>query len=202
MAQSDSNEEVDVVTFDNLRKKKKPHYKEVAILLDPNLGDAVDEIRAEILAIEKGMIIHATRSNKTLSEAELKKIDKDLKEANKRLEEAENLMYEASIVFKFKSIGRRAMDDLLTSNLPTKAQIADARTEGNTDLQYNPDTFPQALISASCVSPAMGLEEVQELWDDEGWTTTELLTLFTAAQEANQDFRSLDPKKGSGRTRS
>jgi len=186
-------------TFDHLKSKKKPHYSEVAILMDPEIGVKHDELTQELLKLEKRKLSLSSRKGQD-KEKDLEKLLSDIEDLEDQITEAEKDMYDASVVFKFKSTGRRKMDDLLTENTPTGRQIEEAKQAGNPDLQYNPDTFPQALIAESCVDPELSKEEVQDLWEDDSWTTPELLALFTGAQDANQDFRVLDPKKGFGQT--
>ena len=211
MAKSDSKEEKSSkgldeplkkpLTFDHLKSKKKPNYKDQIILLDPSKGNAVDEVKEKLAAVEKKIFLKDSIKTPGPSvKSDIKALNKELESLKEDLEAAEEAMYEASALFRFKSIGRNSMDELLAENSPSPRQIEEAKVEGNNDLQYNPETFPQALIAASCVEPDMSVEDVQELWDDEDWTTPELLSLFTAAQEVNQDFRLLDPKKGYGLT--
>ncbi len=64
----------------------------------------------------------------------------------------------AKVEFRFRSIGKRAWADLLAAHPPTKPQrTADPR------IDHNPRTFPVAAIAASCVDPAMTVDDVKRL---------------------------------------
>jgi len=81
----------------------------------------------------------------------------------------------AEVEFRFRSLGRRAYSDLLRAHPPTEAQKADA--PAGQVLMWDADTFPPALMSATCVQPAdttldwwrgvyddWGLGQVERLW--------------------------------------
>lgn len=75
-----------------------------------------------------------------------------------RLTEIEAEMESSLIEFRFRSIGHRAWADLLRDHPPTKAQLQLDRT-----LDHNPETFPTAAVSASCIEPVMTVAEVERL---------------------------------------
>lgn len=171
-------------------KKKKTKTVEVPILLDPDLADELDEAKKE-----KGRLELLQRQKKVALPEDF---DEQMKAAEERLDEANEAITENTVVFKFKGIGRRAMDELIDEHQPTNKQKALAREQGETDLQYNPETFPQALVAASCFEPDLTPEEAAEMWDSDDWNTSELVTLFMAAQEVNSYIKHLEVKKGSG----
>lgn len=87
---------------------------------------------------------------------------------------------ETELTMLFKSIGYKDYDDLLSSHQPSKEQSKDGA-------QWNPDTFPPALISACSVDPVIGLEEAKELWLSDQWSRGELMDLFFAVAKLNTD---------------
>lgn len=69
-------------------------------------------------------------------------------------EEIESLRRE----FRFRAVGKRRWSDLLAEHPPTKEQLAKFSR-----LDHNPETFPVAAIAASCIDPAMSVEQVGRL---------------------------------------
>lgn len=178
--------ESDVKTdFKSMIKKKKVKTTVAPILLEPDLADALDETQRLLGRLYVG-------GSKAGASEELKK---KIAELEKQAEKQKKELEEHTLYFRFRSIGRVGLDDMLSEHAPTKQQIAKAREQGETDLQYNPDTFPVALIAASSYEPEMTLEEVQEMWDSPDWNTNELVLLFMKAQEANNYLKELSPKK-------
>jgi multidrug efflux pump subunit AcrA (membrane-fusion protein) len=195
MAKSVDTEETSALTFERLKKRKKARVKELSLLLDPEVGEERDAAKKALRDAE------VRRSALKREGASLTQANKDVKAAEADLEAAEEALRDATAVFKFSSIGRIKMEELLEAHEPTEKQIQEAKAEGVTELQYNPSTFPQALIAASCIEPNLTEEQVEEIWDDESWNTNELVALFQVAQEVNQYVRTVDLGKGSGQTR-
>lgn len=84
----------------------------------------------------------------------------------------------ARIEFRFRSIGHRAWADLMAAHPPTKEQI---KALGRID--HNPETFPIAAIAASCVEPAMTVDDVAQL--DRALNDTQFNLLLVRCVEAN-----------------
>ena len=89
-------------------------------------------------------------------------------ETAQRIADIESEMEAALIEFRFKGIGRRQWADLLAEHPPTKQQKLLDR-----NAPYD-DTFEYAAIAASCVQPAMTVEQVRALdasgaVDVQGW---------------------------------
>jgi hypothetical protein len=126
----------------------------------------------------------------------------ELAEAQAAHDALEERRDECAIEFVFRSIGRPAFEELVGEHPATKAQKEEAKREGNEDLTWNPETFPQALVKAALVSPEMSEEDVEEMWDSPDWNQAELISLFYAALEVNQSRRIIEVGKGSGTTQS
>ncbi len=88
----------------------------------------------------------------------------------------------STVVLRFRAVGHKRYKALLDAHPPTDEQKQDENHP-----PYNSETFPIALIAASCVEPRMTEEQVQEL-DDE-WNTSELVPLWLAAIEVNTQRR-------------
>ncbi|WP_329317997.1 hypothetical protein [Streptomyces sp. NBC_01262] len=108
--------------------------------------------------------------------------------ASAALDEAQRVLAEATLTLTFRGLPRPVWEQLLREHPPTEAQ-ADA------GMEYNVETFPAALISASHVErdeadaevPGMSVEDAQELLD--AWPDSEAKALFTAALMVNQTLR-------------
>jgi hypothetical protein len=84
----------------------------------------------------------------------------------------------AKVEFRFRSIGHRAWADLMAAHPPTKEQV---KVLGRID--HNPLTFPSAAIAASCVDPAMTVDDVAQL--ERLLNDTQFNLLFVRCIEAN-----------------
>lgn len=90
----------------------------------------------------------------------------------------------AEVEFVFQDIGRKAFTDMVRAHPATKEQ-QDLLADGGQRLEWNPDTFPPALLAASCVSPA---DTSQAWWDRkyEEWSVGQLNRLWRACLQAQQ----------------
>lgn len=75
--------------------------------------------------------------------------------------ELQRVAKESEVEFVFRDIGRHAYDQLLQAHPPTSEQRQIAEDNGG-QVEWNIETFPPALLAASCVSPA---------WTDRAWWT-------------------------------
>lgn len=175
--------------------RKKPRTQTVTIILDPDLEDALVAAREHQDAAQRRA--DANPANAAAAA--------DLAEANEQLAAAEAAARAESITYRFKALGRQAFEDLRAEYPPTKAQRDEYKAKALGmglaafqvgDLGHNPDTFPPVLIAASCVSPAMTVEEAQAMWDSDDWSAAELGELFGAALSVNQTTRRVELGKG------
>lgn len=113
-------------------------------------------------------------------------------------EKAKEALQETCIKFVFEPIGSKRLDKLRLEHAPTEAQMTEAAREG-VQINFNPDTFPAALIDVCAVEPAHEAGEIEkELLEDEDgtWNKAEIGDLFGAALSVNQDRRRHDLGKG------
>jgi hypothetical protein len=177
---------------DRKRKEKKPTFKTAYILMDPALGDELDALIARRTDLQAKVV--RSPNNEEL-QARLRAVQSEVEELEQRVEEETE-------PYVFRSIGRPKMEKLLEDNPPTAEQIAEAKKEGINEVSFNPETYPSALIAEASYDPVMDLEEVQDMWDSPDWNTSEILELFTAAQEAQISYRKASNlKKGFKGTR-
>lgn len=192
-------------TFDHLRSKKKPLVRTTYVVLDPDMVERFEEART---AVDVAQI----RSNSDPKDAQRKL---DLQAAKDAFEALRMELEETDAVVKvtFRGIGRKTYDDLIQDHPPTLEQLAKAKKDGHSDLAFNLDTFPPAIVAASMVEPTLTLEQVQEIWDSDEWNQVELGELFNSAMQVNGTRRTVDlgkdspligssaPKSGTARNR-
>lgn len=118
----------------------RPVEKTVRILLDARLADEHAELEQRLLG--------ARRDSGLAND--------DVPQVAARLAELEERMETEATPFTFRSVGRQKWRKLLGEHPPTAEQARDG-------LDHNPDTFPLAAIAASCVAPAMTVDDVVRL---------------------------------------
>ena len=102
-----------------------------------------------------------------------------------RLVEIEQETRDRRVSFRFRALSRKQWMDLLAAHPPTKKQLdEDARLRGmRAGLDFNPATFPVAVIAACCVDPEMTVDDAKRLEDSLHFVQFE--TLWGAALECN-----------------
>ena len=169
-------------TFDHLRSKKKPITRSVAICSDSDLQDAWDLLQMQV-----------TNARSTLTFRDDEQTQRELDDLLAQVEEMKPQVEEATLTFRFRSLSRKKYDELQSAHLPTPAQIQEAKDSGLGIPAVNTDSFPPALIAASCVEPEMTLDDAKSLWeDDENWSQGELTMLYEVAIAVNQQRRVID----------
>lgn len=166
--------------MDHLRSKKKPVRKIVWVAGDSELADEVANLESGLSREEGSLSVmpEGPRREAALQEHNAKKELHAAKHAE---------LEECSIKFVFQSIGRKNYEALLEQHQPTEKQVADQKAaDPKTPLEFNPETFPVALVVASIVEPDADKEELGEwLLNGEEWNSAEFMTLFMAALEVN-----------------
>lgn len=138
----------------------RPREAEVSLCLAGDLAADADRLAAEIDRI--GSVPRTSLADvdpRTALVAELEKVHAKMR-AN-------------SAVFRFRALSRKDYSDLLAAH-----QSRDATKEA-----WNLDTFPPALIAASCIEPAMTVEQAEDLFSRINQNGRDLL--WSAAWRAN-----------------
>lgn len=174
------------VTYDHLRSRKKPITQSVRIALDNDLAEKYEDAKNKL----------ETARNRVGVRPDNQQFQDDLEIALAEVDVLKSQVDDESVLFTFRSIGRRKFDDLVTAHQPTAEQQRKHRNDGQGDLNWNVDTFPPALIFASLVSPIMEEQEVKDLWDSDDWSGAETTALFIAAMEVNSNRKIVDLGKG------
>jgi len=170
------------MTYDHLRSRKKPNIKTVRLTLDSEVADIFEDAKAEVERLK--IRVDYKPDDKTLRA--------EYHAAMEKFAEAKAQVMDHSVLFKFRSIGRKRFDDLIFEHPPTDAQIKKAKDNGTGDVNWNEDTFPVALIHACLIEPKLEEQEVKDLWESEDWAGSEVLALFYAALEVNSSRRAID----------
>lgn len=130
-------------SFADVMGVAKPRETGVTLCLAGDLAARADHL-AEQLAMAKdrpGPTSLADVDPRRELEAELEKVHAAMRPSN--------------VVFRFQGLGRTQYSDLLAAH-PPRPGVAD-------DGAWNNDTYPNALIAASCLEPVMTVEQVEQL---------------------------------------
>lgn len=174
------------ITFETLKKRKKPQTEEVPVCMDPKVAEEYARAK-ERTKIARSAYAKAPESLKEIKNEELE--TSLLAEAK-----VKDRFDDEIVVFKFRAIGREPLDELISEHPPTDEHLAQAKKE-NVEIQFNVDSFPPALIAASCTSPKLTEAQAQEIWDSEDWNSAELQRLYAAAMMVNQVFTDVEKLK-------
>lgn len=155
-------------TLDHLRKKE-PIRASIDIILNDHALEDYEEAKK---SYELSLL------NKRVSEEDRAALKEALECAKVELEEA-------TVTMTFQAIGRGAYERLMNDHPATEEQKIE-----NEDVPYNPDTFPPALIAASCIEPKMEEEDAKEICDT--WNGAEVTLLFYTALQVNTATRTVD----------
>lgn len=168
------NTSAEVTTADELLGRlRNPDFvqvRTVPLFIGPN--DLVQ--RLEALEDE----LESARSTSIGLESDVPRLVSEIDAVNEELAQYE-------FKFKVRALARREWSDLLAAHPPTKEQ-----KKSGERVDFNPETFPQALLSACLVHPKMTVEQVEELsaGGDEGGglTDAQFNVLFNAAVYVSQ----------------
>src|ERR1035437_5077976 len=174
------------LTYDHLKSRKKPTVSRLPLCLD---SDVADKLRTA--EVEEVLAREAANERPQDRQEQIK-----LSDAQDALQAAREAAEQETVVFVFKSIGRPRWDALLDEHPATSKQRDELRKQGVTgDLNYNADTFPQALVAASLTDPALTEDEVNDMFNSEEWNSGELTGLFETALMVNQQRRVVNLRK-------
>lgn len=99
---------------------------------------------------------------------------------------------DASVTFRFRGLPRRAHSDLMAAHPPTEEQERELAEVGLA-AAANSETFPPALIAASCIEPPgvtlQAATKAFEEWSGGAWSL-----LWRTCQAANQGVADPGPK--------
>lgn len=96
---------------------------------------------------------------------------------------------EEDVELRFRAIGHKEYDRLITKFPPSAQQKRDGLT-------YDPDRFGPALFSKVCIDPVLSLEDAEEIWKSEDWNRGEITNLFLAAIDVCTHGSEVGPTEG------
>jgi hypothetical protein len=166
-------------TLDHLKSMKKPVHRTIYIAGDNQLAEEVSSLEEEVRRLRLALEL---RQDAAAAER--------LPFAESELSTKKALLNETSVKFTFKSMRRDRYDALINEHPPTDAQRKEAEAAGEAGLNFNPDTYPIALIVECMVEPEV--EDRQEMIDwlnGDSWNTHELMTLFQVCLAVNTTSR-------------
>jgi len=184
-------------TLDHLRSRKKPLTQSVTIVLDSEVAEQWDEAND---ALNNARNAIAVAERERAPRPRLAQLESDAADAEAKVEELRPIVREHSQDFRFRSIGRRAFEELIGQHPATAAQKAKALADNDPEPAWNGETFAPALVAASMIEPPATEAEVIDLWNDAAWSGPELLTLWAAALNVNNTRRVADLGNASGTT--
>lgn len=191
---------------DLLGKRKKPIRAEVPLCLDSMLsqerGEAEEALKAARTKLaEQEAIAKLQREGDGLAPSEFYDEEFEAKEA---LAAAVAAAEAETVVFEFRALGGKELEDLYKEYAPTDMQRAEfkeglkkERLSANNKLSYDPVRFPPALISKSLLgvrplgaprSKALKIspEEAAEMWNSDVWSEGERTVLLGTAEGVNK----------------
>ncbi len=172
-------------TLDHLRKRE-PLERTVQIVMSDAPVEAVQKAKDRVSKIEMTLSGLDSARDKTAFGAAQREANEAREALKLALEDQDEEVFEV----RFRGIGRKRYSDLMDAHKPTEEQKKKAEENGGLVWQYNPETFPVALVAACCVEPVMTLEETREIYDE--WNYTEWSPLFNAAIEVNNGRRAVE----------
>lgn len=149
--------------------KRKNRTSKLSFPLDPDAVEEIGPAQRDLTAAQNAEEVAA----KLLAEAKTEKDRKPLREAHERASAeaaAARERYEAAladkdvVTFTFRALSGSQLQALQSDHPPTEEQTESAKKTDGPDarLDYNPDTYPPALMATACV----GVE-----WSDGGTAT-------------------------------
>lgn len=174
------------MTMDEILGGKRATTEPLPICLDSNLTHRVDELEKEVR--DASVQVRVTPDDGEAADR--------LEALQAELEEAKEAKRQRTALFVFRALGRKELEDLERLHKVTKEQISDYRdqcrvmqTPPNNPPNYNFESFPPALISASAIKPEISLEQAIEMWNSPEFSKGELGAIFQHAWSVNNLVR-------------
>ncbi|MGW0626421.1 hypothetical protein [Streptomyces sp. NPDC002758] len=147
-------------SIEDILKRAKPRERTVLVCIRGDLAGEAERLAAEL-----------ARTNEDWEPSDLAESHPG-RELAVKLKTVREQVKAAEVPFLLRYIGDRAYSDLLA-----------AHPSGKDEELFNSDTFPRALIAASCADPVMSEDQVGDLFEviNEG----EIKKLFDAAWDVH-----------------
>lgn len=159
--------------LDHLRSKKKPVRKTVLIASDSELAARLTEMEEDLRRRENSPRVREGRAPES-EISSLEALREEMKTVKAKVEKE-------AIKFVFQSLPRKQYEDLVLEHPANDTQVKEAEKEGVQGLQWDPETFPYALIDACCIEPAHDPGDLSTELQTDRWNQAEVQELFQAA---------------------
>lgn len=167
-----------MTSVDDLLARRRPHEVAVKVSLRNDLSTVLARLHHDLTLAEE-----TDRTENRLPEAQA---------IRAQIADVTRQMSEDVVECRFRELGRAAYEQLVREH-PPRGQDVDE------DADWNTETFPAALIAASCVDPAMTPGDGKRLWDELPFG--EARALFAAAVTAQAKVGAVPlPSPGTGGT--
>lgn len=164
----DAQDTVAAVPWAVLKKAHRNTVQSTAITLRGDLLDEVERLEAQ-MAVER-------------SKDEWENRLPVVPQLARQIRELEDEARASEVRFTFEGMGRGDYAKLISAHKPTPEQEKDMGQE----MSWNPETFPPALMAASCVEPAELRGNVEEFTEIHAtWSIGQVTRLWTTCMNAN-----------------
>jgi len=143
-----------------IRRLKKPNKRSVTLLLDTEVAKQIADLEKEIR--------RERRKDEKENRAPV------VPGLEKKLDALKEAAIDDEVEFVFVDIGRKKFDGILDKHPPS-----DEIKELEPAAEWDPETFPPALIAACSYEPEISEEQALEIWDE--WSQAETQALFMGA---------------------
>jgi hypothetical protein len=186
-----------------LATKWKPLERRVPVVLEDDCLDELDAARAALTTAQidadqaRDRMFRLARTPE-MGPEELLALDNLIAERVKAqiqphldaVAAAERTVLDHTRIYTLRSLGRRGYRELLEQHPPREEDHAAARAETGLEQaqsQWNDETFPRALVAASCADPQLTDDDLTEMFDN--WNDAQLIELVAAAVAVNTQAR-------------
>jgi hypothetical protein len=178
---------------------KEPEQRQVSFCLDRELREQLATAQFELSQAQRRRDLVSPGNRGRVEDAQ-----RDVDELQDRVDELAEQAKGRIITFVFAALEPNDFDDLKGEHRPTSVQLSEARKAKEPQPEWNPDTFPPALVAAACVnvtSPSgsqdgLSVEDAQKMWRSRSYNEAERGELFGTALSAQLTRIKVDLPKG------
>ncbi len=164
-----------MVDIAEVRKRRRPPTRSVALCLDQDLIRRRDDLRRRL---DRQKALDERTNARDLAP-----------DIERELDEVEEQIREATVTFTFRALPRVEWRRLVEAHPPTPDDV-------EAGLDFDPETIVAPLLAAAAVEPEMDLSDAEAIVDE--WSEAEVTALFAAAFTVQREIRDIPlPSTGS-----